>query len=269
MGFGLMYNEDVARTGISKDWLGSFYPMFPAIEGVLKFSFYEVLMDYNPKTSYNSSLWTIPFEFAGSLAIYLMLLVVNDPKRRRLAALVLFVALYPNNTFISCFFAGYLIADLNNHLSGKMQTRANYAGLGIILGASILVSIFRPKTDLYWAAIAILIVLGCTLSASAKSLLSSKLGKALGKISFPLYLSHIFVICSLTSFLYLELQELGFGTKAAFLINLTLSSACAFALAAALMPMEALVVTLSKTIGKGIASYSARAWKALGLPDPV
>ncbi|TLX16804.1 acyltransferase [Rhizobium sp. MHM7A] len=269
MGFGLMYNEEAARTGISVDWLGSFYPMFPSIEGVLRFSFYEALMDYNLKTSYNSSLWTIPFEFAGSLAIYLMLLVINDPKRRRLAAIVLFVALYKNNTFIACFFAGYLIADLNIYLAGRKWKGVNFAGIVLIVGASVLVSIFRPKTELYWAAIAILLVLGCTLSVTAKALLSSKIGKVLGKLSFPLYLSHIFVICSLTSFLYLELQKMGFGTKAAFLVNLTLSSICAFALAAALVPMETLVVSLSKKIGKAIAAAGTKAWKTLRLPDPV
>lgn len=269
MGFGLMYNEEAANTGISQHWLGSFYPMFPSIEGVLHFSFYEALMDYNTQTSYNSSLWTIPYEFAGSLAIYLMLLVINDPKRRRLAAIVLFIALYANNTFIACFFAGYLLADLNRYLAAKKWTGMNITGIALIVGASVLVSIFRPKTDLYWASIAILLVLGCTLSATMKTLLSNKIGRILGKISFPLYLSHIFVICSLSSYLYLELPKMGFGTKSAFLINLTLSSFCAFSLAAALIPMETLVVSLSKKIGRSIASASTQTWKTLRLPDLV
>jgi peptidoglycan/LPS O-acetylase OafA/YrhL len=265
LNFGLMFNHEVADTGRSTKWLGSFYQMWPSLEGVVRFSLYDVFFAYRSETSYNSSLWTISFEFAGSIALYLMLICVDAPKRRRLAAIILFLLLFPKNTYVSCFFAGYLLAEFAFASSKWTSKRFNFAGMALLLIGAAATSLYRPNSVHYWTIIAIIIVLACIMSSTIRSALSGPIGKMLGRISFPLYLGHIFVICSLSSYLYLVLPGMGFSPKESFTINIVASSVAAFGLAALLIPIENLSVSVSRMIGKKASEGAAHIMHKTGL----
>lgn len=65
------------------------------------------------------------------------------------------------------------------------------------------------------------ILIYCLKSHLPKILLSCNLSKFLGRISFPLYVIHVPLLFSLSSFLFIELQPM--GRKSALLITLVLS----------------------------------------------
>ena len=79
---------------------------------------------------------------------------------------------------------------------------------------------------------------------------NNKLINYLGKISFPLYLIQIPIICSFSSFLYLKLPGLGFTIVTSNIINLFLTIFLCLITATFLLPLEKFSIIYSKKIGK-------------------
>ena len=69
---GLFFHFEVVKESpVNASWLGGFYLFSPSFFNAIKFSFFDVFVNYSSYTSYNSSLWTIKTEFVGSILIFI------------------------------------------------------------------------------------------------------------------------------------------------------------------------------------------------------
>lgn len=66
------------------DWLGGFYAFRPSIVGAAKASFWGVFVGYRSAMSYNPVLWTMSYEFCGSLLLFAFLALFRTLRSRPL-----------------------------------------------------------------------------------------------------------------------------------------------------------------------------------------
>jgi len=253
----LMFNLQVATTPEkSSGWLGTFYKFDANIKDVIRFSFYDVFFNYDYVKTYNSSLWTMPIEIAGSFMIYAYLGIFRTTEKINWKlVLPSTIALFLVKPLFSCFLIGYVIAELNKKYNGDyffvfLKTKNMEIFFISIFFISATLSTYFRNNDYEACFFASCIVLSASFSKNLKSFFSNRLSSYLGRISFPLYLIQIPIICSWSSFLYLKLPTLEFDIVTSNLINLFSTIALSLLSATLLLPMEKISVTYSKKIGR-------------------
>lgn len=256
---GLFFNlEAAARFPVLSDWLGSFYKFHGSIQGVLSFATYDVFFRYRSEVAYNALLWTMPVELMGSFMIYGFLALFKRSNAVQWGiSLLLALAFLCSTPLYACFIMGYLIAELNRIFVGKITRKGSDIFLVCAFLAVSGVAILRQFIEwgdfvTYDAAtclIATALVTSVSFSSGLRAFFSNRLSKFLGRISFPLYLIQIIVICSWSSFLYLKMPVLGGSVVLAAVINLLTTISLCIGLSALLIPIERLSIFASKTLG--------------------
>lgn len=178
---------------------------------------------------YDHTMWTIPYEFAGSLLVFLLCSAVNGFKHagRRavpITAIVAWSFLEGEWTFF-LFSTGMLITVYVRCRGGFNRLSENatraftitwsttlFVGLllaGVPLGNNLYtrpgyewLKAYKPKTwdfdeFFWWSLASVLIVLSCSHLSKAKQLLSQPVMRYLGRISFMLYLTHVLTLGSI------------------------------------------------------------------------
>lgn len=252
---GLFFNQEAA-TVIGSDWLSIFFKFAPSLNSLFTFSFYSAFFDYTQNMNYNTNLWTMPIEFQGSLFIYLFIAVflsnLHANKKIRLIAMImgtfLLLFIYPE---ISCFGIGYLLAELYQDKPKFMQHHFFHYISTILFVCPIYFSIFKPEICNSWetALIATITVFSVCFSPILNQAFSSKISKFFGKISFPLYLIQMSVICSLFSYFIIHFLSLPYNHLLISTLILFLTIALSIFIAYLLLPLEKASIYLSKAIG--------------------
>lgn len=258
----LIFNQDAARylaavrgwDTTTYNWIGDHFHTKPSLGGMLTFAFYECFFEYQPKTSYNSSLWTMQTELLGSYMLYSFIAIYRSHgKANWPIALILLAFLYLKSQKLACFWLGYLLCELNKSHFDKRDLDS--IGSDILAFAIIAIDGYistwhrgfenHPKV---MCLMAMSIVLAVALSSRLKALLSSGWSLFLGKISFPLYLIQIVVICSWSSFLLIALPGLGLGkAMTAGMILVTTAMIC-LVISRYLLAVETMSMRFSKAI---------------------
>ena len=205
-------------------------------------------------------------EIMGSFIIYAYLGIFRRTEHIHWQVVVLITTIlfcaYP---FYACFFIGYIIAELhkkyNIHTSmQKIGVNKNKVEIIVILSfvaLAILSTHFRAN-DYVICLLGAGIVIFASLSNIMKTFFANRVSTFLGKISFPLYLIHVPVICSWSSYLYLKLPECGVGLLAAGLINFFSTVLFCLILATLLTPIEKISVKYSKKIAEMLLYFPLR-----------
>lgn len=282
---GLMFNQQVATSPeTSADWLGTFYRFDASLIAALRFALYDVFFRYDGASTYNPTLWTMAVELGGSFMIYAYLGIFRTTEKVYwrfvlIATGILFVF----RPMLACFMMGYIIAELSltssrDSLCGRLRIKrpemffmAVFAGSAALSACiKILIQSATFKVAFLQASIPAFDYLGCILasamvfsvscSTTLKSFFTNRLSAFLGRISFPLYLIQIPVICSWSSWLYLKLPEAGFDRLASNMLNLFSTIALCIMLAALLVPLEKFSIARSKQLG-ALMIHSARSPK--------
>lgn len=253
--FGLFFNVEATRAEPAyANWLGTFYNFDANFLKALKFSLHDVFLKYDDAGTYNSSLWTMRTELYGSFFIYLYLAVFRKTEKIQWKIIgILGLALYLFETLYACFVAGYVIAELNKkYQSGDMaiyKCPSQIVLLCIFAIAAIASTFFRGNDKITFL-IATAIVFSVSFSSWLKSFFSTRISEFLGKISFPLYLIQILVICSWSSYLAIHLPRFGLSNlHSCFLIFFSTVTICLIA-SIGLIPVEKTSVVLSKKIAR-------------------
>jgi peptidoglycan/LPS O-acetylase OafA/YrhL len=163
--------------------------------------------------SFNSSLWTMSYEMAGSFAIYVAAFLVILFRNRFIPAAVVLLVVFGvmgwRDMLYPAFGIGLALACL--HAAGRLVPPRPFAaclvlaaiyGFGYRGGAMtyIWLPIFDPEgagaTMICLTASAALIS-GVSAWPQARRGLSGRAGRLLGSLSFPIYLVHVPVILSL------------------------------------------------------------------------
>jgi peptidoglycan/LPS O-acetylase OafA/YrhL len=187
------------------------------------FNFNEgaTFFNFKPARTLNASLWTMPWELAGSLLVFSLLALFGWLKRRFLIYAIVALAFYAMEwPFLVDFVAGLALCDVFTHyehadwektLSPVWPTAALITGL--ILGGLLeeWPSTHHGFSSYFiscWPTVpAVLIIGGVIFSSKVQCALEGRTMAFLGKISFPLYLFHLSVICSVGCGLYVWLRR--------------------------------------------------------------
>jgi peptidoglycan/LPS O-acetylase OafA/YrhL len=231
---GFYFNHELAFV-TGSDWLNGVTAIgfHPTIFGWLRNAVWTVFF-IDGQTSYNSLLWTMRFEWFGSLLIFLIVCLLRSAGWRLLLALPLSLLLadVPVYAFLHLFLIGMILHDLAPLLVPR-PSRAKVPmivldGLGMALVAVglylprlVMVVIDRHASAFHfllwlrlalpswqgdrWMLAAIPVVTGVTLSPRLRHWLSRPTCLFLGRISFPLYLFHLPILLSFGSWLMLFL----------------------------------------------------------------
>jgi peptidoglycan/LPS O-acetylase OafA/YrhL len=235
---GFMFNAELAATlkpSYSKDWLNYFYNFEPNAFVALRSAFFDTFFKYDQASSYNAILWTIQNEFIGSLFIFSLFGIIRHNKRRYLLYFIIAVVVLKLHLYWLCAFViGHVLCDYDfSNTDDKFIIAIRKAESGfhknkmlIFILSLLLICLGKPlmtfggiQQDLQNLVLSSFIVYSCCKNACYQFLFSRKLPFWLGNISFSLYLIHLPVICSLTSYLIIRNNSLT-GKLIASLITL-------------------------------------------------
>lgn len=215
--------EDAARLSQSP-WLARFAyayktPFVPDFWAAVRQGLFNTFI-YG-ESFYNSSLWTMKYEFFGSF-IVLAVGYAAIKSHRPLLPVVLFLVLAPILTFAGqlAFYIAFLAGCALSSIAAMKLTLPRTAScLAIPIGLYLFgyagnsignYNIFpaflghgNGLTVLQTVA-AILILGSVILTPSLNRALNTPLMKTLGRLSFPIYLVHVPIICSIGSWAYIQ-----------------------------------------------------------------
>lgn len=189
---------------------------------------------------YNSNLWTMVYEFYGSLLVFALVATCSLLMYKRghgvivihvLSAILCLVLHKPQ--FVP-FVIGSLIAFFHcNH--GSLFRLPSWLAVMLALAAVAGYSV-EHWSALVAASTVTMILLLCV--SSLEQRMSGPIGLFLGKLSFPLYLVHVLVMVSVTSAAYVELGEYGLDTWKVLTVCLAITWAVSLLAALPFMALE-------------------------------
>ncbi|WP_158216669.1 acyltransferase family protein [Achromobacter mucicolens] len=202
---------------------------------------------------YNAVLWTMPFELVGSFLIFACLLIAgaSRPSQALIVGAFCIAAWWANSYFLP-FALGMAVAlSRATVFRGSLRVVA-----AITLGSVLTVSALRYPGDgiRVLSIFSALILAACILSPAARRFLDLPISQWLGRLSFPLYLTHLFSIYTVGSWLYLLLGDGGEVSPMGAIAVAAASTFTALVIAAALSPVE----TFSVSAGRAFSSFAIR-----------
>lgn len=204
---GLVFNVEAADYIGANGWLAMGLPEPISLLHAAKFSFLDVYMTPDPNFQYNPFSWTMCIEMIGSIVVFAALVAIPEirsPDRMLLAVAIVLFAAMPGG-WISDFLIGVLYGRLRTR--GVFDNLKTSAMIGVGSGATFLFIIMLSGVTLFYG----LVRADCVLAALAAGVIysgrytsrffSTWLSRALGRISFALYLCQFAVLDSFTSYL--------------------------------------------------------------------
>jgi peptidoglycan/LPS O-acetylase OafA/YrhL len=219
---GLIYNTALATKAgppYNTGWLVNPYNFTPNFFNALLSALYNTFIEYDSKASYNPVLWTIEIEFLGSLFTFSIFGVLRHNKKRWLLYAAIFAAVYALKMYwLCCFLVGHVLCDYdcNPPMWAIAEKLRKYrlpawlkyvpAPVGILLivfSSSIFPALHIPP-KLHYPLQSCMIVFAVLRIAAFRRFFSASIPFWLGRVSFSLYLVHLPIICSLTSYIVLH-----------------------------------------------------------------
>jgi peptidoglycan/LPS O-acetylase OafA/YrhL len=239
-----LYRNQQAAAALGNWWLASWYKFDASYPAMLYEAFYGVFI--SGQSIYNCNLWTMRPELVGSL--YLFVINAAVPIRGLRVLCYVALALFNMADYTPLFPLGALLYEFHPELgrwAQRFRDKAPFLALIAVLFVfaiglrlclvqgsaggritSLLASIsdaIASDPDRYWHMLGATVVVAATLQwPFAQTILGSRAGQFLGKISFVLYLIQVPIICSLTSWLFLALAPISvsFAAKVAALATI-------------------------------------------------
>jgi peptidoglycan/LPS O-acetylase OafA/YrhL len=192
--------------------------------------------------SYDTSLWTMRTEILGSGLVLLLAYPLRQARSAMIAVLLALLAsvfLYIQTPTMIEFIIGAALSRVLVNRSIKMPTAAalGLIALGIYLmgysgPAGIYAWIPRPDRNLFWIwdVGAVALIAPAVTYAPFRRLLSVRLARQLGTLSFPIYLVHAPLLCVAGSAAFLQGYRYGMHTAVLSAVAVTLTATLVAAL---------------------------------------
>lgn len=245
----LYYFHDASKLSLSP-WLATFAQGWtPGFEP----NFWDALTQgmttfFTGEAYYNTNLWTMKAEFFGSMIVFMLACFISTTLGYRhlvYAFIIISISALFYNNFIFPFVAGTF---LSVYLAKNKKEIPFYASIALIIFGLYLLGYISPEKSYAWASATPIIMkahtqtllhtLGsaCIIFATMTNhkvfkSLNGKLLRGIGKISFPLYLVHTLVICSVSSYVYLNLANHGVSNTKSLIIVFIVTATTSIALA--------------------------------------
>ncbi|WP_196886649.1 acyltransferase family protein [Aureivirga sp. CE67] len=220
LSFGLMFNNELATyfeiEYSRNDWLFDLYNFEPNFILMLKDGIWNTFFDFKYSSSYNGVLWTMNPELYGSFACFFIFAVFSKHKLRHYIYILFFLLSIPLKIYwLGTFMIGFMLSDFDNNSFVKNTFIENVwknvlskklINISFFMVVVFLSGIFHFKPFFNFLT-SILLILILMRTKSIQKLFINPFFLWLGKISFSLYLIHIPILCSLTSWLFLFLKD--------------------------------------------------------------
>jgi peptidoglycan/LPS O-acetylase OafA/YrhL len=199
---GLMFSDQAGRL-LGSSWLAQRYAFTATFADFLYCSTVRLYLE--PLGRYNAVLWTMYYELLGSFVLFALLLAVGRSERARLAGHGVFVcACWMFESPLLAMALGAVLAHTAQQswwgtLRSARATAWASAGalvLGVVV-AALRDSVNQPVRLSFCGA---LVVIGVLLQPGVRTWLAQPLSQELGHYSFPIYLVHVPVLCSVSAF---------------------------------------------------------------------
>jgi peptidoglycan/LPS O-acetylase OafA/YrhL len=222
------FNKSAGDLSGSTGWLASyFYPNISIVTALREATYSSILFGNN---AFIPPLWTLKIEFIGSL--YLLLFYIVKPKNQNLLPVsIALAAIFLYHQLDSIYYLAIFSGSLINRIYLKPALRGLFFITGFYFGAfqyqshwfEFLPSFSRwisdPAIDkTTYNAIGAFLMTTAVINGFGRRFFEMSFIQFLGKISFPLYLIHFVVLCSITCWLYLFFPH----NKAFIILNLLL-----------------------------------------------
>lgn len=214
MNSNMFYNTRINDV-VGSSWLANYYLSKASLSSLLLSSFVSVWISGD--NTFSTAFWMLQYIFIGSYITYILAMIVNNKKPR--ALIVLFVAgllFYNRQDYYLLFVIGVFIAYIMTYYDMKYKLQI-FLGLifvvaGLFFGGypsgvtpnniyHYFNTIGYVKCHILGAALFVFGIYNCRFLIK---ILESKVLLWLGKISFGIYLIHIPVIFSVTSFIFMK-----------------------------------------------------------------
>lgn len=237
-------------------WLEMFYNFPTSFMSMLKYSTVDVYFEATLE-SYNAVLWTMQYELLGSFLVLGGLYLLDGARLRIAGYLVALTLAFHFQSPLGAFVFGMALADLSSSmLIRRVKPYKGYSILATaLLATALYIAMFRlgfTTTPFGLSAIAACIIGLIGMIPFMRQALSSPLSLWLGRISFPLYLTHLLVICSVSSWAYLGMTKRGYTPVTASVITALLTVAVALGAAMLFAPVESFAIRLSRNLSNAI-----------------
>ncbi|MGJ5036966.1 acyltransferase family protein [Bradyrhizobium sp. HKCCYLR1023] len=199
--------EAAAVTG--SQWLALWYQFEPSFTTMVWEAVYGAFI--TGTSAYNSNLWTMRPELIGSVFVF----VIGSFSMTRIWRAIFYIALaiWFWSDYLMLFSVGALFFDFNSELCRLMRSTvlrvvSLVAGLFFFIATErILNRLNFPHVDMMkWQMLSAVLIVAVVLTwPLVQRLIGGALGRTLGRISFTLYLIHLPIICSMTSWLVITL----------------------------------------------------------------
>jgi peptidoglycan/LPS O-acetylase OafA/YrhL len=216
---GWYMNEPAARISGSMNWLFNFFRDGVSLTEALKDAIFKSI--FFGDNSLNVSLWTLKFEFVGSL--YLLAYYLVKPKTSSWLPMVMMLSVLvltyrSDSVLYVAIFAGSLLNALK--VDGWFRLLIMVAGAYFgafqferamydFLPSAVKFGLGSDYDKIMYNTVgACLVVLG-VVNGFAKDFFQSRFLQFLGRVSFSIYLVHFIILCSLSCFIYLRLPKSG------------------------------------------------------------
>jgi peptidoglycan/LPS O-acetylase OafA/YrhL len=236
-------------------WLALFgYSMDPATfePSLLKAIYQGASTFFTGSSVYNGSLWTMQHEFFGSIVVYLTAIFVSKCLAYRylpffFGVLALLMIFY--SPLMLPFAVGIY---LSIQVARRRPLMPLWFSLACVATGLYLLGYMIPEKAFFWVRLlpsrfepsmkivlhslgAALIIFGTMVNGSVFRSLNGGFFRFLGRISFPIYLVHMLVLGSASSYVFIEMRRLGFQDEvvlvATFAVTIFLSIVASIPLA--------------------------------------
>lgn len=215
--FNLFFNKDAAAMSGSLVWLGAYYVDKVSLFNVIISSFLKT--PFFSDTYISNALWMYRNFLVGSLIIYFLCLLFKEKdKKYNFLVIIPLLSCIVVESFLSSFIVGYLFAYLVNNYEFETIKYKPLISLILIIAGLFFGGYSSGGTPASYYKIfnfssyffphflgALLLIPGIYFSNTIQNLLSNKLFLWLGKLSFSVYLVHIPLIYSYSSYFFLRL----------------------------------------------------------------
>lgn len=211
---GLARQDEASRIIQRDDWLGTFLPFDANFAHMVRYAFMQVFTDHQLHNSYNPFLWPMSTELYCSFFVFGLLFSLKFLKRPFLVLWLAAAWFAVLGAYFSLFFVGmaFSIMRERGYFDGNRRSFISLLSIVAVLAVIVLEAVLegtRYKLAQLMMVMASVLVFAIYSNGWMVGFFSNRLSRYLGRISFPLYITHFAVIITVTSWEVIHFQTQG------------------------------------------------------------